>query len=83
VARRWSLDNPQAYARALSAEIGIGEAIALLAVQTEQAAAVPIDDGVVADEQRTADLYLAARVIPERLDAARAFVRSFNNVVTG
>ena len=75
--------DPAAYAKALSAEIGVSEAIALRAIQTDNSVAVPIDDQVVADEQRTADRYLAARVIPARLDATAVFDRSFNRVVTG
>jgi sulfonate transport system substrate-binding protein len=77
-ARRWCLANPAAYAKVLAAEIGAGEAIALRAVTTDAAAPVPIDEGVIADEQRTADRYLAAKVIAQKLDAATAFDGSFN-----
>ena len=80
-ARRWSLANPAAYARALAAEIGVSEAIALLSVTTERAASVAIDARVVADEQRTADRYQAARVIPGRLDVTGAFDDQFNAVL--
>ena len=82
-AHRWALDNAALYARALAAEIGVSEAIALRSFQTDRSAAVPIDDQVVADEQRTADRYFAAHVIPQRLDAAGVFERAFNPIVTG
>jgi sulfonate transport system substrate-binding protein len=77
-ARRWALANPAAYARVLAAEIGVSEDIALRAFNTDRAAPVPIDGAVIADEQRTADRYRAARVIPTRLDAAAAFDPQFN-----
>jgi hypothetical protein len=42
---------------------------------------VPIDAGVIADEQRTADRYLAAKVITRKLDAVTAFDGSFNTAL--
>ena len=82
-ARRWGLNNETAYAAVLAADIGVSEAIALRSLQTERAAPVPIDTRVIADEQRTADRYLTARVIPERLEAAGVFDASFNGVLGG
>ena len=77
-ARRWALTHPDDYARVLAAEIGVSEAVARLSLQIDQPAPVPIDDGVVAGEQRTADLYFNAKLIRARLDAHAFFDRSFN-----
>ena len=46
-ARRWALANREAYARALTAEINVTEAIALHAFNTDLSAAVPIDRAVM------------------------------------
>ena len=80
-ARRWCLANPAAYARVLAAEIGVSEAIALRSITTDAATPVKLDDAVIGDEQRTADRYLAAKVIAQRLDAASAFDATFNSAL--
>jgi sulfonate transport system substrate-binding protein len=80
-ARRWVKAHPDEYARVLAAEIGVAEPVARLAFESEIPVPVPIDDRVVADEQRTADRYLRARVIRERLDAGQVFDRSFNEAL--
>ncbi len=81
VARRWAQAHPAEYARALAAEVGVTEAVARLTFDTDTPLPVPIDDALVADEQRTADRCLAAGVIRERLDAARMFDTSFNEAL--
>jgi sulfonate transport system substrate-binding protein len=81
IAWRWAAANPDAYAAALAAEIGVTVPVAKLAFQTDVPVPVAIDDAVVAAEQRTADRYLAARLLHERLDAAGVFDRSFNDAV--
>ena len=77
-ARRWADAHRDEYARVLAAEIGVSPAVARLVFETETPVPVPVDAQVVADEQRTADRYLAAGVIRTRLDAARLFDASFN-----
>jgi sulfonate transport system substrate-binding protein len=83
VARRWADAHRDEYAQMLAAEIGIGQPVARLVFETETPVPVPIDAQVVADEQRIADRYLAAGVIRTRLDAARLFDPSFNEVLPG
>jgi sulfonate transport system substrate-binding protein len=78
VAWRWAAANPDAYAAVLAAEIGVTEPVAKLAFQTDVPVPVAIDNGVAAAEQRTADRYLRAGLLHERLDAAAVFDRSFN-----
>jgi len=81
IAWRWAAANPDAYAAVLSAEIGVSVPVAKLAFQTDIPVPVAIDDSVVASEQRTADRYLAAKLLRERLDAGPVFDRSFNGAV--
>ena len=57
--------------------------MARLVFDTEIPSPIPIDDRVIADEQKTADRYLAAGIIPARLDAARVFDASFNEALAG
>ena len=68
-------------APALAADIGVSPAIALRSLETDRSIPVPIDARVIADQQRTADRYTAARVIPDRQDAAAAFDASFNGAL--
>lgn len=81
-ARRWALEHPDAYAAVLAAEIGVSPAVAKRAFLADRLTPVPIDDAVAADEQRTADRYAAAKLIPHRIDTAPAFDRGFNAAVT-
>ena len=76
--RRWALDNAQAYARELAIEIGTTEAVTRLAFDTDLPIPVPIDDALIAGEQRTIDLYAAAGLIRTRLEAARVVDATFN-----
>jgi sulfonate transport system substrate-binding protein len=41
----------------------------------------PIDDGVVADEQKTIDLYFRSGLISRNLDAADIVDRSFSEAI--
>jgi sulfonate transport system substrate-binding protein len=81
VAWRWAASNPDAYATALAAEIGVTVPVAKLAFQTDVPVPVAIDDSVAAAEQRTADRYLAAGLLREKLTVASLFDRSFNGAV--
>lgn len=83
IGRRWAQAHPDLYAQALAAEIGVTPAVARLTFDTDVPVPIPIDDRVVADEQRTADRYLRAQVIHARLDASRVFDRSFNTALGG
>lgn len=82
-ARRWALAHPDDYARVLAAEIGVSEPVARLTYTTDNTTPVAIDAGVIADEQRTIDLYTQAKLIHTRLDAKTLFDASFNETLTG
>jgi sulfonate transport system substrate-binding protein len=81
IAWRWAAANPDAYAAALAAEIGVTVPVAKLAFQTDMPVPVAIDDSVVASEQRTADRFQAAGLLRTRLDTAALFDRGFNGAV--
>ena len=82
-ARRWATAYPDAYARVLAAEIGVSQPVARLVFDTDAPVPMAIDAGVVADEQRIANRFLAAGVIHSALDAARLFDASFNGTLAG
>jgi len=82
-ARRWAQAHPDAYARVLAAEIGIAEPVARLIYDTESPVPIAIDARVVADEQKTADLYFNAKLVRTHLDAAALFDASFNESLAG
>ena len=79
--RLWALDHADAYARALSAEIGVSQAVARLAFEIDLPRAVRLDDSVIAGEQRTIDLYARAGLIRAQLEAGALFDATFNDVV--
>ena len=78
VARRWAQTHPAEYSRVLAADVGVSEPVARLTFDTDAPVPVPVDAGVIADEQKVADRYRAAGLIRTRLDAARLFDASFN-----
>ncbi|CAX23342.1 MAG: ABC transporter substrate-binding protein [Methylorubrum extorquens] len=67
-ARARALTDPAPYAAAWSRLIGLPEAVPLRWFGRARYRTVPIDDAVIADEQRIIDLYVRAGLIP----AARA-----------
>ncbi|KMO15626.1 ABC transporter substrate-binding protein [Methylobacterium platani] len=77
-ARVWGTAHPEAFARRWSALIGLPEAVPLAWFRRADIRPAPIDERVIADEQRVADLYHRGGLIPRRLDAAGVFDTSFN-----
>jgi sulfonate transport system substrate-binding protein len=64
-AREWALVDPAPYAAVWSKLIGLPEAVPLRWFSRAQYRAVPIDAGVIADEQRNIDLYVRSGLIPQ------------------
>lgn len=64
-ARAWALTDPAPYAAAWSRLIGLPEAVPLRWFGRAAYRAVPIDASVIADEQRSIDLYVRAGLIPK------------------
>jgi sulfonate transport system substrate-binding protein len=80
-ARAWSLSNVNAYAETWGKLMGIPPAVPLNWLSRAKIHVAPIDDGVVADEQKTIDLYFRAGLIKQKLNAADIVDRSFSGAI--
>jgi sulfonate transport system substrate-binding protein len=80
-AREWTRSHHDVWAATWSKEAGIPPAVAKLAVERADQHAVTIDDALVAAEQHTADVFLAAQLIPNKVDINAITDRQFNDTV--
>jgi sulfonate transport system substrate-binding protein len=80
-ARIWSLTNVNAYAETWGKLMSIPPAVPLNWLSRAKIRVAPIDDGVVADEQKTIDLYFRAGLIKQKLNAADIVDRSFSDAI--
>jgi sulfonate transport system substrate-binding protein len=76
-ARVWSLGNVDSYAETWGKLMNIPPAVAVNWLARAKIRIAPIDDGVVADEQKTIDLYFRSGLIKQKLDASAIVDRSF------
>jgi len=76
-ALHWGLANPDAYAAAWSHETGVPLDISKQTLAARGFDPAPIDAAVIADQQRTVDLYVRERVLPDAQDVAAGFEMSF------
>lgn len=77
-AQLWSYRNARPFAESLSRIIGIPVEAAQLQFERRATKWVDIDAAVVADQQRTADFYLGAGLLRQRLDVRQTFDTGFN-----
>jgi sulfonate transport system substrate-binding protein len=75
--QRWALSHPDEVAAMQSKVTGLPPEVLKTVYQRAQLHPVPIDDGLVAEQQKTADLYHRADVIKTRLDVTKSFDRQF------
>ena len=61
--------------------MGIPPAVPLNWLGRAKIRVAPIDDGVVADVQKTTELYFRAGLIKQKLDAAEIVDRSFTSAI--
>jgi sulfonate transport system substrate-binding protein len=80
-ARAWSLTNVEVYANTWGKLMGIPPAVPLNWLSRAKIRVAPIDDTVVADEQKTVDLYFRAGLIKQKLNAADIVDRSFSGAI--
>jgi sulfonate transport system substrate-binding protein len=80
-ARTWSLTNVDGYAETWGRLMNIPPAVARNWLSRSKIRLAPVDDGVVADEQKTIDLYFRSGLIKKRLDAAEIVDRSFAGAI--
>jgi sulfonate transport system substrate-binding protein len=80
-ARVWSQTNVNAYAETWGKLMSIPPAVPLNWLSRAKIHIVPIDEGVVADEQKTIDLYSRSGLIKQKLNAADIVDRSFSDAI--
>jgi len=80
-ARVWSLNHADAYAAAWGQLMHIPTGVPLNWLRRARIQIVPVDDSVVADEQKTIELYLRWGLIRQRLNAADIVDRSFSDAI--
>ena len=81
VARNWSLSHTEGYAESWGRLMNIPPAVALNWLSRAKISIAPIDDAVVADEQKTIDLYFRAGLIKQKLEASAIADRSFSEAI--
>jgi sulfonate transport system substrate-binding protein len=80
-ARAWSQDHVDSYAQTWGRLMNIPPAVPLNWLQRAKIRIAPIDDAVVADEQKTIDLYVRTGLVKQRLTASDIVDRSFADAV--
>jgi sulfonate transport system substrate-binding protein len=80
-AAQWARENPSEWAKKYAKAVGLDLKVAELAQSRILRRPIPLDDKVVAAEQRLADLFAAADQIPEAPDFAKWVDRRFNSVL--
>jgi len=81
LARDWGLANPAEQARVWSAQTGFPLPVGRVVVDTAQTRTVAIDAEVIAAQQRVADFFRDAGVIPQAQRASAYFDASFNTAI--
>ena len=80
-AAQWARDNPSEWAKKYAKAVGLDLKVAELAQSHLLRLPIPLDDKVVAAEQRLANLFAAADQIPEAPDFVKWVDRRFNSVL--
>ena len=80
-ARAWSQDHVDGYAQTWGKLMNIPSDVAVHWLSRAKIRIAPIDDGVIADEQNTIDLYFRFGLIKQKLDASVIVDRSFSDAV--
>ncbi|MBC8746646.1 MULTISPECIES: ABC transporter substrate-binding protein [Paraburkholderia] len=75
--QRWALAHPDEVAAMQSKVTGLPPDVLKTVYRRAQLRPVAIDDGLIAEQQKTADLYHRADVIKTRLDVTPSFDRQF------
>lgn len=73
---RWANDNARAVAEELSPGIGIPVPVLEIALKRQSYGIKPLDEGVVAEQQRIADTFHALGILPKRITVSDAVRRS-------
>jgi sulfonate transport system substrate-binding protein len=81
-ARRWALAHLDTYARSWSALVGVAPEVGQKMYARAHYRVTPVDESVVADEQKTIDLYVRAGLIKTRIDAAKVVSPIFTPAIS-
>ena len=82
-ARAWSLDHVEGYAETWGRLMSVPSSVAVNWLMRAKIRIAPIDDFVLADEQKTIDLYFRSGLIKQRLNAPDIVDRSFADAIGG
>jgi sulfonate transport system substrate-binding protein len=77
-ARLWALDNVDSFSRTWAQIVGVDPEVAKYSFGTEGFRPVLIDEDVITDQQKTADLWTESGVVPRKIDVRPFFDISFN-----
>jgi sulfonate transport system substrate-binding protein len=80
-ARRWGLGHPDDYAKTWSAIVGLPIEVGAKYYARAKIHATPIDASVIADEQKTIDLYYRSGLIGRRIDASTVVSAAFTPAI--
>jgi sulfonate transport system substrate-binding protein len=80
-ARAWSQDHVESYASTWGKLMNIPPAVAVNWLSRAKIRLAPVDDAVIADEQKTIDLYFRSGLIKQKLDASAIADRSFSDAI--
>jgi sulfonate transport system substrate-binding protein len=80
-ARAWSAGNVSSYAETWGKLMNIPTSVPLNWLTRAKIKITPIDDGVIADEQKTIDLYFRSGLIKQNFKAADIVDRSFSEAI--
>jgi sulfonate transport system substrate-binding protein len=77
----WSNTHRGKWAKVWGKDTGLPFKVTRAAVDRRTATPVPINSDVVASEQKMADAFVAAGVLPKKFDVSSYFTRSYNGIV--
>jgi sulfonate transport system substrate-binding protein len=80
-ARRWGFGHPHDYANTWSAIVGLPIEVGEKFYTSAKIHAAPIDASVIADEQKTIDLYYRSGLIGRRIDASTVVNAAFTPAI--
>lgn len=82
VSIQWALTHPDDYAQIQAKITGLSVAVHKFAAERAKTQPVAIDQKVIAEQQKTADAWFAAGVVPTRINATQGLDSSFNATTT-
>ena len=81
-ARLWALDNVDSFSATWAQLVGVDPEVAKYSFGHEGFRPVSIDDTVISDQQKTADLWTESVVVARKLDVRPFFDTSFNTALS-